>query len=96
MAMRLVSTAELCGMAHRYLADLCCSKSAAEIGHNLRFATNGDLRVRRMCTKVGDRAFSVAGPHAWKKLPIDIRSCDSVESLKRKHKRHLFGIAYGL
>jgi len=83
-------------MAPRYLADLCCSTSAAEIGHNLWSATNGDLRVRRMCTKFGDRACSVASPRAWNKLPTDIRSCDSVESFKRKLKRHLFGIAYGL
>jgi len=84
------------GMALRYLADLCCSTSAAEIGHNLQSVTNGDLRVRRMCTKFGDRSFSVTGPRAWNNLPIDIRSCDSVESFKRKLKRHLFGIAYGL
>jgi len=84
------------GMAPRYLADLCCSTSAAEIGHNLRSATNGDLRVRRMCTKFGDRAFYVAGPRASNKLSIDIRSCDFVESFERKLKRHLFGIAYGL
>jgi len=80
----LLTFKSLRGMAPRYLADLCCSTSSAEIGHNLRSVTNGDLRVRRMCTKFGDWAFSVAGPRAWNKLPIDIRSCDSVESFKRK------------
>ena len=82
-------------MAPRYLADLCCS-TTAETGYNLRSATHGgDLRVRKMCTKFGDRACSVAGPRAWNKLPMDIRSCDSVESFKRKLERHLFCIAYG-
>jgi len=80
----LLTFKSLRGMAPRYLADLCCSTSAAEIGHNLRSATNGDLRVRRMCTKFGDWALFVTGPRAWNKLPIDIRSCDSVESFKRK------------
>ena len=50
----------------RYLADLCCS-TTAETGYNLRSATHGDLRVRKMCTKFGDRAFSVTGLRAWNK-----------------------------
>ena len=82
-------------MAPRYLPDLCCSTSAAETGYNLRSATHGDLRVRRMCTKFGDRAFSFTAPRAWNKIPMDIRSCDSVEFFKRKLKLHLFCIAYG-
>ena len=89
----LLTFKSLRGMAPRYLSDLCCSTSAAEIGRNLWSATNGDLRVRRMCIKFGDRAFSVAGPRAWNKLLIDIRSCDSVESFKRKLVCHLFCIA---
>ena len=80
----LLTFKSLRGMAPRYLADLCGSTSAAETGYNLRSATHGDLRVRRVCTKFGDRAFSVAGPRVWNKLPMDIRSCDLVESFKRK------------
>ena len=91
----LLTFKSLRGMAPRYLADLCCSTPAAATGHNLRSVTHGDLRVRRMCTKFGDRAFSVAGPRAWNKLPMEIHSCDSVESFKRKLKHHLFCIAYG-
>jgi hypothetical protein len=80
-------------MTPRYLADLCMT--AAETGYNLRSSAHGDLCVRRMHTKFGDRAFSVAGPRAWNKLPMDIRSCDSVHSFKRRLKQHLFCIAYG-
>ena len=82
------------GMAPRYLADLCCS-TTIETGYNLRSATHGDLRVRKMCTNFGDRAFSFAGSRPWNKLPMDIRSHDSVESCKRKLERHLFCIAHG-
>ena len=30
----------------------------------------------------------------WNDLPYDIRTCDSVNSFKRKLKAHLFNIAY--
>jgi len=89
----LLTFKSLRGMAPRYLADLCTT--AAETGYNLRSAAHGDLRVRKMHTKFGDRAFSVAGPRAWNKLPMDIRLCDSVDSFKRRLKQHLFCIAYG-
>ena len=88
---RLLTFKSLRGMVPRHLADLCCSTSA-ETGCNLRCATHGDLRLRKMCTKFGDRAFSVAGPRAWNKLQMDIRS---VEFFKRKLERHLFCIVYG-
>jgi len=84
------------GMAPQYLVDLCCSTSAAEIGHNLRSVTNGDPRVRRICTKFGDRAFSVAGPRAWNKLPIDIRSCDSVVFQTKTYATLIWYCLYGL
>ena len=90
----LLTFKSLRGMVLRYLADRCCSTSA-ETGYNLRSATHGDLRLREISTKFGNRAFSVVGPRAWNKLLVDIRSCDSVEFFKRKLKRHLFCIAYG-
>ena len=49
-------------VAPRYLADLCCSTSVVESGHNLRSPTKGDFHVSRMCPKFGDRSFTVAGP----------------------------------
>jgi Reverse transcriptase (RNA-dependent DNA polymerase) len=92
----LLTFKSLRGMAPRYIADLCLPMSAAESGYNLRSTAHGDLRVPKTCTKFGDRAFSVAGPRARNRLPVDIRACVSVDSFKRKLKQHLFYIAYGL
>ena len=40
--------------------------------------------------KYGDRAFAVAGPALWAKLPISIRKAASVDSFKTSLKRHFF------
>ena len=45
---------------------------------------------------VGDRAFSVAGPREWNRLPGEIRDCQTLGAFKRKLKTHLFRAAYGL
>ena len=45
---------------------------------------------------VGDRAFSVAGPREWNRLPGEIRDCQTLDAFKRKLKTHLFRAAYGL
>ena len=47
----------------------------------------GDYHVSRTRTKLGDRAFSIAGPKAWNNfLPQLVRSADSLDSFKRKLK----------
>jgi len=37
-----------------------------------------DYHVPRTRTKLGDRAFSIAGPKAWNNLPQSVRSADSL------------------
>ena len=44
----------------------------------------------------GDRAFSVAGPLEWNRLPNNIRISDSFEGFKNKLKTHLFSVAFPL
>jgi len=41
-------------------------------------------------TKFGDRAFSVAGPVVWSRLPAAVRETDSFYSFKHELKTHLF------
>ena len=41
----------------------------------------------------GDRAFSVAAPIAWNKLPVGIRSIENLEAFKQKLKAHMFHCA---
>ena len=63
----------------------------------LRSASYGLLVEPRSRLKtVGDRAFSVAGPREWNRLPGEIRDCQTQGAFKRKLKTHLFRAAYGL
>ena len=48
------------------------------------------LRPRRL----GDRAFSVAGPVVWNSLPAAVREADSLHSFRRKLKTHLFTLCF--
>jgi hypothetical protein len=40
---------------------------------SMRSATSGDLLVRRTRLKLSERAWRVAGPLEWNKLPADIK-----------------------
>ena len=44
----------------------------------------------------GLRAFRVAAPKLWNKLPFGVRSADVIEQFKSKLKTYLFKIAYNL
>ena len=52
------------------------------------------VRVPRTRTKLGECAFSVAGPSAWNALPDNIRCNSDTPSFKRQLKTHLFTIAF--
>ena len=41
----------------------------------------------------GSRAFRVAAPELWNKLPREIKLCDDIDSFKKKLKTYLFNIA---
>jgi len=62
----------------------------------LRSATSTDYHVSRTRTKLGDGAFSIAGPKAWNNLPQSVRSADSLDSFKRKLKFHLFNSCFNV
>ena len=44
----------------------------------------------------GQRAFSVAAPRLWNKLPFEIRACSDVNLFKSKLKTFLFKKAYDI
>jgi len=56
----------------------------------LRSAARGDLVIPRTRRRLGNRAFSVAGPAAWNSLPPDIRIASTLGSFKNLLKTHLF------
>src|SRR6218665_2624162 len=69
-----------------YLRGWCIGTHSSEYGLRLRSLEKTDLRVRRMSTPFGDRAFSAAGPRCWNSLPPVIRFADSVASFKAQLK----------
>ena len=48
------------------------------------------LKVPKVKTTSGKRAFAVNGPTKWNELPSDLRLCDEIEVFKRKLKTHIF------
>ena len=70
------------------VADVPSSRSA------LRDATKGNFVVPRTRLKLGERAFSVAAPQAWNRLPTELKIMGSTPSFKRALKTFLFRIAY--
>ena len=44
----------------------------------------------------GQRAFSVAAPRLWNKLPFEIRACSDVDIFKSKLKTFLFKMVYDI
>jgi len=55
-------------------------------------ATTFFRKQQLYCTKnkLGDRAFSVAGPVVWNSIPESISSVDNVHTFKRLLKTHFF------
>src|SRR5688572_6474258 len=82
------------GAAPEYLRDYCTETHSSVSGLRLRSLKKTDLRVGRMRTRFGDRAFSVSGPRCWNSLPPTIRSANSVDSFKSQLKTYLFSKAY--
>ena len=77
------------GLAPPYLCELL---SLRELPRELRSSSDINLLVpRSRTTSYGDRAFSVAAPQLWNKLPSDIREAPTLAMFKSKLKTHLFG-----
>ena len=62
--------------------------------HKTKYSLRLDLaitfEVPRAKKQVGDRAFSVAGPHVWNGLPSSVLTVDHMDRFKNKLKSHLF------
>jgi len=51
-------------------------------------------RQLRVVWHMGDRAFAVAGPRVWNKLPDSVRQSSSLDVFKRLLKTHLFSLSF--
>ena len=54
------------------------------------------LTEPRVHTSYGERSFQKIGPKLWNMLPLDIKTCLSLDSFKCSLKTHLFTVAFNL
>src|SRR6218665_1467472 len=73
-----------------YLRNYCIETHSSASGLRLRLIDKRDLRVRRMKTRFGDRAFSADGPSYWNSLPSVLRAAYLVDSFKTGLKQGIF------
>ena len=66
----------LSGLAASYITELCIPVASIRPRSSLRSAAHGILFVPRTNLELGKRAFAVAGPASWNKLPDSVRSSD--------------------
>ena len=60
----------------------------------LRASSCGNLVVPRTRRRIGNRAFSVAAPRAWNRLPTEQKLLRSTDSFLRDLKTFLFHSVY--
>ena len=82
------------GHAPLYLTNLLTAYAAVPSKAALRAYTSGDYVVPRTRLKLGERAFSVAAPLAWNRLPTTLKLVRCTDTFKRKLKTVLYDIAY--
>lgn len=80
------------GLAPSYLSEIL---TVREHGRALRSSNQLLLEVPRSKYKHwGDRAFSVAAPRLWNKLPCDMRAISDLGLFKSRLKTYLFRMAF--
>ena len=84
------------GNCPSYLKDMVSLASSIRSRSGLRSADTDACTyvVPRTRTKLGERAFSSAGPTAWNSLPVSLRIDNDTKSFKRNLKTHLFIAAF--
>ena len=93
----LITFKILHGLSPKYLSDFISIQQP--LSYNLRHNDNGRLLERPSAkTKktTGDRAFQVATPFLWNKLPRSAREATNLESFKTLIKTFLFKESFRL
>ena len=83
------------GHAPVYMNSLLTALADVPSRSALRDASKGNFAVPRTRLKLGERAFCVAAPQAWNRLPTELKLSRSTPAFKRALKTFLFRIAYG-
>ena len=80
-------------MAPNYLCELLLPYTPK---HTLRSTDKLLLTTPRTLYSYGDRAFYAAAPKLWNTLPLELRSCTSIDTFKKSLKTYLFEIAHDI
>jgi len=89
----LITFKALHGKAPQYIRDLL-----EPLNHSRSLRSNNQLLLKCPKTnmvKYGDRCYCKAAPTLWNSLPLNVRSCVTVDTFKSKLKTVLFNEAYG-
>ena len=93
----LITFKILHGLSPKYLSDLISIQQPSS--YHLRRNDNGRLLERpsaKAKKTLGDRAFQVAAPFIWNRLPRSAREATNLESLKTLIKTFLFKESFQL
>jgi hypothetical protein len=82
------------GTSPDYISDLLQPAAANPTRPGLRSASSNLYRLPRLRLKLGERAFSYAGPKAWNALPTELLCLDNINVFKSRLKTHLFSTAF--
>ena len=82
------------GHAPVYINNLLTAVADVPSRSALRDAMEGNFVVPRTHLKLGGRAFSVAAPQSWNRLPTELTLMRSTPAFKRSLKTFLFRTAY--
>ena len=74
-----------------YLSSLLFSADSVK---HLRSNNTNKLKVPRIRTKFGARAFSVSGPTLWNLLPAHLRVAKNISSFRKLLETHFFDLAF--
>ena len=80
-------------MAPNYLCELLLPYTPKR---TLRSTDKLLLTTPRTLSSYGDRAFYAAAPKLWNTLPLELRSCTSIDTFKKSLKTYLFEIAHDI
>jgi len=80
------------GKSPPYLASLLTT--AKSRGSTSWSANRGDIFIPRTRLRQGERAFAVAAPRLWNRLPTEIRCISNTEEFKQHLKTFLFKSAF--
>ena len=84
----------LAGRCPEYIKDIVAPVVSNPGRQQLRSAARSDVIVPHCRTKFRSRAFSIAGPEVWNRLPQSVRSTDTVRQFRRLLKTHYFQLYF--